>query len=427
MTDITRKILSEPEPEVEEDETEETAIEPSEEGPQIKRGRGRPRKGEPTPIVETRGGARETKSKEPSIPKNWKPGKFDIIPELTVGGVMPGAGGVLIGAVAAGFNPQYIIDGRKFINFKTWDYNFSQYGTRFSMLNESYRDTPLDLIVGSPSCAKFSRRGTKIINGKPLEEVPPEIFEYVQFLEEIVQRRPRFFILENVPGVRRYFWFEKHPDSGYLLKSEKFRTGIWLKDYDIQEEFYDTHDFGLPQYRKRLYLIGALKEYDFLYRPPKYQKIAVVKDVLEDLKDNFGTLVNHEEPEHNEDRIRDFKQLKPGEAAYSSFGNKRLAADAPAPTITGGSTRFIHYDRDRIITPRECARIMGFPDDFIFWGGILQQYDQIGKGVAPPVITHMAKQVMETLQNKGKLRIPEVFKPKKRLLPRMHISFSREA
>lgn len=424
MADITKRILSDSPEDYEDEEgngygeDEYEGGQEAEEQPDVRKPIGRPKS--------TKGGARETKAKEPTLPEGFTPVKRVTIPELKVGGVMPGAGGVLIGAVIAGFNPEYIIDNRKFIHFKTWDWNYSQYGTRFSTLLHSYRDVNVDLIVGSPSCAKFSRRGKKIIDGKPLEEVPPEIFEYVQFLEEMVLRRPRFFVLENVPGVRRYFWFEEHPEGGYVLRSEKFKTGIWLRDYEIQEEFMDTHEFGLPQFRKRLYLIGSLKNYEFTYKPPKRIKEINLIDAIDDIKDRLGALVNHEPPEHDEERIKSFKTLKPGETAYSSFGNKRLTAHAPAPTITGGSTRFIHYSQDRIITPRECARIMGFPDDYVFWGGILQQYDQIGKGVAPPVITHIATQIMETLSKKGQLAIPDVFKPKKRWLPKIRISLERE-
>lgn len=369
------------------------------------------------------------KLKEPKIPEDFKIIKRPTNPEITAGGLMNGAGAGLLGAIIAGFTPKFIIDNRKFVNFKTWDWNFSPYHVLFSQKVDNYRDVETDLIVGSPSCAKFSRMGKREYEGLPLEAALPEVFEYVAFLKEIMARRPRFFILENVVNVRSYLWFEELLESkGFELKAEKFDTGVVFVDYNIQEEVLDTTSFGLGQHRKRLYIIGSLKEYNFDYKTPKKTNPKSAQDCIGYLESSstFFKYINHEPIENDEDRIKQFKELKPGETVYGTVVNKRIQPDYPTPTITGGATKLVHYSEPRLLTPRECAVLQGFSDDFVFFGGIIQQYDQIGKGLSPTIITDISKQIIKALEVKGQIAIPKEFKPKKRWIPRISIKIERK-
>ena len=70
----------------------------------------------------------------------------------------------------------------------------------------------------------------------------------------------------------------------------------------------------------------------------------------------------------------------------------RLPADRVAPTVKGLG-RFVHPVEDRLLTPREHARLMGYPDDFVFHGSKNEQYNQVGESVPPPLSRAIAREV----------------------------------
>ncbi|MFA5862302.1 MAG: DNA cytosine methyltransferase, partial [Candidatus Thermoplasmatota archaeon] len=74
----------------------------------------------------------------------------------------------------------------------------------------------------------------------------------------------------------------------------------------------------------------------------------------------------------------------------------RLPADKLAPTVKGLG-RFVHPIEDRLLTPREHARLMGYPDDYVFHGSVNEQYNMIGESVPPPVSRALAGQVRARL------------------------------
>jgi DNA (cytosine-5)-methyltransferase 1 len=97
-------------------------------------------------------------------------------------------------------------------------------------------------------------------------------------------------------------------------------------------------------------------------------------------------------------------RARPGDALYSytsgtgrAHGNwRRLRPEELAPTVTGHA-RFIHPFEDRLLTVREHARMMGFPDSFIFRGGRDIQYDVVGEAVPPPLARAIALTIKPAL------------------------------
>ena len=102
-------------------------------------------------------------------------------------------------------------------------------------------------------------------------------------------------------------------------------------------------------------------------------------------------------PGHSDKRIEGFRKLKPGESYYSTQNNKRLIVDMPAGTVTSHCSRFVHPTAPRVLTVRETARLMGFPDDFVFYGTEGQQLDQVGKAVVPQVAAALCLYIRKKL------------------------------
>lgn len=170
-------------------------------------------------------------------------------------------------------------------------------------------------------------------------------------------------------------------------------------------------DFGVPQARKRLIVIGikgrrtvrgpvASHGRDLLPYVTTRQAIGDLPDAGE-----FGatSVHNHEPTMHSADMIARFRSLGQGQRERGSF-HDRLHPDRLSYTLRAGSGNFsplrpIHYQFDRVVTVRESARLQGFSDAFIWPDRIprLQQYRQVGNAVPPPLAAAVAQCVAEQM------------------------------
>ena len=151
-------------------------------------------------------------------------------------------------------------------------------------------------------------------------------------------------------------------------------------------------------------MIGTPKfstgNFEFL-RPSPHFSLKTCRKLIQDLEDedSYETFNNHKVPNHSRERILGFSRLRPGDSYYGTQNNRRLDPDKPAYTITSHCTQHVHYKLDRVLTVRECARFMGFPDSFTFTGPTTKQLDQVGKAIVVPVIQDLLKQLVEYLKS----------------------------
>lgn len=184
---------------------------------------------------------------------------------------------------------------------------------------------------------------------------------------------PEVFVIENVVQVAEGPLRRELAD---LLR----RAG-----YDVHFNVLEAHEHGNPSRRARVFLSNRR------IAPPKEPHITV-REAIEDLE-----MLDEAVPNHFPDKVprkfrEDLERLRPGRslqfwkgATGKTYGTwTRLAYDEVAPTIKG-SGRFIHPVLDRALTPREHARLMGFPDEHLFLAGLGSQYDQVGEAVPPPL------------------------------------------
>jgi Site-specific DNA methylase len=114
-------------------------------------------------------------------------------------------------------------------------------------------------------------------------------------------------------------------------------------------------------------------------------------------------LPNHETVTLSASKAERIAAVRPGEAlmkfrgASGTYGNYiRLRWDEPAPTVMG-SRRFIHPEENRLLTVREQARLMGFPDHHVFFGPKDSQFNQVGEAVPPPLAQAIAEYIKDIL------------------------------
>lgn len=262
-------------------------------------------------------------------------------------------------------------------------------------------NAPIDLLVGGPPCQPFSVAGKR----RALEDQRGDlIFEFVRLLDET---RADAFIFENVPNLARV---QGGDVLGCLLAAFN-EIG-----YSASARVLLAADYGVPQMRKRLFIVGRRDGRDIPMPPPMTHApeangrlpYATAYDALSDLPD-VGTpeaekIANHEPTFHSAAMLAAFAQQVPGTREPKSR-HDRLHPDRPSYTLRAGTGNFsplrpVHYRYDRVLSVRECARVQSFSDDF-HWPdeqARLQQYRQVGNAV-PPLLARVVG--LHVAQNMG--------------------------
>lgn len=330
-----------------------------------------------------------------------------------------GAGGLSLGFEKAGFKVLYAFDldemaintyknnpkyhhGKAFVQDI---YKVSKKGIEKSLGCEL---GDIDVVIGGPPCQGFSvqRRGD--------DEDPRNnlVLEYVRLLLEI---KPLFFVMENVGGLL------SPRGLPYLTKMTE---ELEAAGYAIQKKKLTASDFGVPQARKRVFIVGertgdGVTRFSFPNPTGETQK--TVRDSIEDLMDkDEKDIPNHKSDKLSSINLKRIQAVKEGEGRDSlpealqlechkknvdhrhldTYG--RMSWDKPSPTITArfdsfSRGRFGHPVFDRTITLREGARLQTFPDDFEFLGSKVEVARQIGNAVPPVLAEKVAEKIKECL------------------------------
>jgi DNA (cytosine-5)-methyltransferase 1 len=265
-----------------------------------------------------------------------------------------------------------------------------------------------DLLAGGPPCQGFSlqRRGLRDDARNEL------VLRYVDWIHEL---KPKAFLLENVHAIRSV------RGSHLLAEVRAFAEDA---GYSTHVATLDAADYGVPQVRRRAFLVGGPRGRQFGWPTPDGNR-RTVRDAIVDLPSppedgsSHPLVANHYREARlsvvNRERIRAVPEgggredlplhlqldcHKNGHRHLDTYG--RMAWDRPAPTITARFDsftrgRFGHPVEDRSVTLREGARLQGFPDSFVFLGNREQGARLIGNAVPPPLAARMAKSIREML------------------------------
>jgi DNA-methyltransferase (dcm) len=219
---------------------------------------------------------------------------------------------------------------------------------------------------------------------------------------------PQWFFAENVSGLRNT---NDGQDFKRILE-EMFKAG-----YDVFPNLYKFEEYGVPQSRHRIIIVGFKKELNLEFKiPAPLYKIKTCKDAIE-TPPILNSATNNEPTVQSLAVIERLKHIKPGENAFTadlpdnlklnvkgakiSQIYRRLDSNKPAYTLTGsggGGTHMYHWSENRALTNRERARIQTFPDEYTFYGSKESVRKQIGMAVPPCGAMMIFEAIFKTLQ-----------------------------
>ena len=332
-----------------------------------------------------------------------------------------GSGGMSLGLKQAGFGIARAFDIDP-PSIETHNRNLGNHGmvsdaqevSGFALMEElGIRQGELDLFAGGPPCQGFSKQKRGAHLGDTRNDL---VREYIRIVNEL---RPRFFFFENVA-----IFGQKRGKQYLAMMHDTFG------DYEISPCFINSANFGLPQARERFLVVGRRRDVKGAFSFPErmVRHHTTVGEALRGLPEPpedcsvHPRWANHQKARVTDLNVARFSHVPQGggwrdipedlrlpchrrvdteKGGWPDvFG--RLEWDGVCPTITGGFDSFTrgrygHPLRDRPLTPREAARIQGFPDDFVFQGNRGDVRSQIGNAVPPPVAYGVGSFILRAL------------------------------
>lgn len=237
---------------------------------------------------------------------------------------------------------------------------------------------------------------------------------YTTGIQVLQAKQPAWFVAENVSGIRS-------SDNGEAL--QMILREMQEAGYRITPHMYRFEDYGVPQRRHRVIIVGMREDLDAVFRVPApthgkarglepYETVGKVfsRHMQADVKNNERTrqtskvverlkLIDPGENAFNAKRMTDEYRLKVKGATLSQI-YRRLRPDEPAYTVTGsggGGTHVYHWEEHRALTNRERARLQSFPDSYEFMGSRSSVRKQIGMAVPPDGAAAIFKAVFRTV------------------------------
>lgn len=250
-----------------------------------------------------------------------------------------------------------------------------------------------DILVGGFPCQAFSQAGKR----RGFEDTRGTIFfEIARILKG---KQPKAFLLENVKNLILH-------DNGNTFAAIK--KTLYELEYEIYPLIYKAKDFGLPQNRERIYIVGfnknTVKNYSS-FAPPKplFTKTSVGSILEKNVCDKY-TISDTLWDGHKRRKIE--HKEKGNGFGYSLFNeNSSYTNTLSARYYKDGSEILIEQKgkNPRKLTPRECARLQGFPEEFVIPVSDTQAYKEFGNSVAVPVVHAIAEQILKVLDENKKL------------------------
>ena len=313
---------------------------------------------------------------------------------------------------------------------------------------------PVDLIVGGPPCQGFSVAGSTQFG---ISDPRNELFRW--FLHWIELLRPRAAVIENVPNI-----LSRQAGGAKIVSS--IEATLSPLGYTVSAQILNSASYGVPQARRRAFIVMLRNENPFEFPVPTramtsaeydlfthLKPFTTVGEALSDLppiaagegvdtpvpyasgaandyqrwcRGDQNKVSNHIAMKHTARLVERFKMIAPGKSLKDvplshgqiangtgeivtkpfKYNNYRLDPDKPSLAIPASfQSLFLHPFLDRNLTAREAARLMGFPDNFVFkgkrttmsWEKNLSQYNQIGNAVCPPVATEIGSSLLQQI------------------------------
>jgi len=324
--------------------------------------------------------------------------------ELGIASFFSGAGGLDLGFTNAGFDLVFANDNWKGC-WETFEKNHNLPINKESIVNLKSENVPEVIgFIGGPPCQSWSLAGSMRGVGDSRGKL---FYEYLRIIED---KKPLFFLAENVPGII---------SKTHLPEFEKLLDEFRKLDYRVSWRLLSANEFGVPQKRRRVIIIGYRKDLGKKFNFDNLQKQEEIS-----LKETIGDLTkslpakDKNKPNPNLKIINNEYMIGGFSTMYMSR-NRKKNWDQPSFTIqAGGRHAPLHpnspkmnkleadkweFDKRnknklRRLSVRECARIQTFPDNFKFYyDNVAKGYKMIGNAVPVKLAEVIAKQIMKDL------------------------------
>jgi len=327
-----------------------------------------------------------------------------------------GCGGMDLGAEWAGGNVVWANECNKFAAE-----TYRNYFTHTKLIEKPIEEVDLDgelpskgdidVVLGGFPCQDFSviwkRPGLKGVRGNL----------YAYFVEIVNRLQPLAFVAENVKGL-------VSANNGMAI--EVIKQDFAKCGYYLSTNIYNFADYGVPQIRERVLIIGIKTELAFEFVPPPRthapanlaQKLGLKPYVgSKQALENVEKVKSNNEFQNIRPKTVELLKLIPPGGNFTDIPEKhplyvngmishvyrRLHPDKPSTTIIaggGGGTWGYHYLEPRSLTNRERARLFGFPDEMAFYGTISEVRKQIGNAVSPTGFKPIIEELFALLRGK---------------------------
>ncbi len=239
-----------------------------------------------------------------------------------------------------------------------------------------------DVLIGGFPCQDFSSCGPK----RGLTSERGQLYRVL--VEYMKQHKPLVVCGENVPNLGRM-------QGGEVLKT--IVKDLEEVGYNVQVWDLYAPDYGVPQSRRRLFFVCTRKDLPgqpTIPKPTFKEKHRTTKWAIDDLKN----VIDESIP--NQSQYFKASRAKKG----NGQGDETCKADAPSYTIRANAKSRVqfHYDLERRLTIRECARLQTFPDSFVFPHSATASVMQIGNAVPPVLAYAVASSIASFLQSLDK-------------------------
>ena len=262
-------------------------------------------------------------------------------------------------------------------------------------------------MIGGPPCQSWSEAGAlRGIN----DHRGQLFFEYIRLLRA---RRPKFFLAENVSGIL----FERHREAFVTILNMFAELG-----YNISYSLLKASDYGVPQDRERVFIVGYRTDLNCWFTPPEPDLSSpTLKDAIYDIRKS-AVAWGKQKKTLSANGVPNHEYLTGGFSSIYMSRNRVRSWDEPSFTIQAGARhaplhpqapKMLLEDKDvrafvpgkehlyRRLTVRECARVQTFPDDHLFvYDNVANGYKMIGNAVPVELARRIALKISADLRSR---------------------------
>jgi DNA (cytosine-5)-methyltransferase 1 len=340
-----------------------------------------------------------------------------VVVKMKIASLFSGCGGLDLGFANVGFKLVYANDNDRVV-WETFEKNHKLAMDKRSLFDIPSSEIPeADGIIGGPPCQSWSLAGKM----RGIRDERGQLFyEYVRILRD---KQPQFFLAENVPGI---------VSKTHITEFKALLKKLASLDYEITYRVVDARDYGVPQERRRVIIVGYKETLGkrFIFPPPTHsksgdmtlkgsrtQKWVTLKEAIGDLPKPYPALdknkANEKLPFPNHEYMngsfstiymsRNRKKCWSGQSYTIQAGGRHAPLHPSSTEMTKiAEDKWVFKDPNpqyRRLTVRECARIQTFPDDFVFYyKNVAQGYTMIGNAVPVKLAEALAAKIKLDLE-----------------------------